>query len=89
MCDPCRNPNSPNVVANAKALSGKQSAKVVKVAEVSFCELELGRAHSAKTDGSSGFCCDKNVIVLCSETGQVDQNVAEPISGEPLKNRVE
>jgi hypothetical protein len=34
-------------------------------------------------------CCDKNVIVPCSERLRVDQNGSERISGKRLKNQVE
>jgi hypothetical protein len=34
-------------------------------------------------------CCDKNVIVPCSERVRVEQNGSERISGNWLKNQVE
>jgi len=34
-------------------------------------------------------CRDKNVIVPCSERGQIDQNASERTSGEGLTNQIE
>jgi hypothetical protein len=34
-------------------------------------------------------CCDKNVIVPCSERVNFDQNASECISGKRLTNQVE
>lgn len=36
-----------------------------------------------------GGCCDKNVIVPCSEPVKIDQNASERRSGKRLKNQVE
>jgi hypothetical protein len=44
---------------------------------------DLGRGPLAKN------CCDKNVIVPCSERVRVEQNGSERISGNWLKNQVE
>ena len=48
-------------------------------------------ANTASPSGWFAFriCCDKNVIVLCSERGQVDQNASERASGKWLTDQIE
>jgi hypothetical protein len=68
------------------AISGGTPIQIV--GEASRLHQQSGTVAQRASDKVRGTCCDKNVIVRCSEQVRFDQNASDLSSGKQFRNQV-